>query len=120
MILAGAHSFSAFSVEQLQAEALILLNWNAQAYNTYLVFFGLWCMLTGWLVFRSTFLSRILGVLFALAGLGYATYLYAPLARELFPYNLVVGIGELAFLVYLFTVGVNVRRWNEVAHAATP
>ena len=119
LVVLTGHSFGAFSVEQLQAVALMLLNWNGQTYNTYLMFFGMWCIVTGGLIFRSTFLPRILGVLFALAGVGYTTYLYAPLARQLFPYNLALGVGELVLLVYLFAVGVNTRRWTELSAGDT-
>jgi hypothetical protein len=115
--LTGGHSFSAFSVEQLQAIALMLLNWNVQSYNTYLVFFGFWCIVIGYLIFRSTFLPRILGVGMALAGLGYTPYLYPPLANYLFPYNLVLGVGELTLVLWLLIVGVDAQRWNKQASA---
>ena len=41
--------------------ALISLKLNGQAFDIYLVFFGFWCVLIGYLIFRSTFLPRILG-----------------------------------------------------------
>jgi hypothetical protein len=115
LVLAGTRAFGAFTVEQLQALALMLLSWNAQAYNTYLVFFGSWCIAIGYLVFRSTFLPRILGVGMALAGLGYTVYLYRPLAQAVTPYNLALGVGELALLLWLVFRGVNAERWTRLA-----
>jgi hypothetical protein len=84
LILQGGSSLRAFTTEQLQALALMFLKVNAYAFNIDLVFFGLWCILTGYLIFRSTFLPRVLGVLLAISGLGLVTYLYPPLAYHLF------------------------------------
>src|SRR6202521_2233326 len=93
LILQGGSSLSAFTAEQLQALALMFLKLNQYAYNIDLVFFGLWCVLTGYLIFRSTFLPRILGVLLAISGLGWVTYLYPPLAYRLFHY--IAGASDL-------------------------
>jgi hypothetical protein len=59
---------SVFKLEQVQALAYLFLQLNAQAGNTFLAFFGLYCLLIGYLIFRSTFLPRIIGVFMALAG----------------------------------------------------
>ncbi|MGZ6392272.1 MAG: DUF4386 domain-containing protein [Ktedonobacterales bacterium] len=81
-----------------------------------LVFFGFYCLLIGYLVFRSTFLPRILGVLMAIAGLGWLTFLWQPLAAYLTPYVFVPGIiGEGALTLWLLAIGVNTGRWNEQA-----
>ncbi len=120
IVLGGGHSFSAFTTGQLQALALMFLQLNAEAFNVYLIFFGFWLLLIGYLIFRSTFLPRIIGVLMALAGLSYLPLLYPPLANYLSPYNLVVdGVGELSLLLWLLIVGVNVQRWKEQASAAS-
>jgi len=47
-----------------------------------LAFFGPYCLLIGYLIFRSTFLPRILGVLMALAGVGWLIVLL-PLTSQL-------------------------------------
>ncbi len=81
-----------------------------------LVFFGLYCLLIGYLIFRSTFLPRILGVLMAFGGLGWLTFLSPALAKSLSPYNLIPGIfGEGALTVWLLAMAVNERRWREQA-----
>jgi hypothetical protein len=84
-----------------------------------LVFFGFYCLLIGYLIFRSTFLPRILGALMAFGGLGWLTFLSPPLAKYLSPYNLAPGIlGEGLLALWLLVVGVNEQRWKEQASAA--
>jgi len=80
---------SAFTVEQLQARALVFRLRAAAYHKIGLVFFGLYCLLVDILILRSTFLPRILGVLMGLAGLSYLLFLSPPLARSLEPYILV-------------------------------
>ncbi len=83
-----------------------------------LVFFGPFCLLIGYLTFRSTFLPRILGVLMAFAGLGWLIFL-TPLANSLSIYLKVLGfLAELSLMLWLIVKGVNVRRWKEQASAA--
>src|ERR1051326_4963120 len=69
VILRGGTSFSAFTTEQLDVLALMFLKLTAQAFYIYLALFGLWCILTGYLILKATFMPRILGVLEACAGL---------------------------------------------------
>ena len=117
LVLKGGTSFGAFSAEQLQSMALVFIRWNGQAFNLYLAFFGLCCIIVGYVVTRSTFLPRILGVGEMLAGLGYATYLWPPLANALYPWNLACGVGEAALGFWLLVFGVNEERWKEQARA---
>jgi hypothetical protein len=84
-----------------------------------LVFFGFYCLLIGYLIFRSTFLPRILGALMAFAGLGWLTFLSPPLANHLSPYIFAPGLlGEGALALWLLVVGVNEQGWKEQASAA--
>src|SRR6267143_2258096 len=68
VLLKGAPYLSVFTPQQLQALAYVFLAVRAQANDIGLVFFGLHCLGVGYLIFRSTFLSRIIGVLMMLAG----------------------------------------------------
>jgi hypothetical protein len=117
-ILTGGASVSAFSVPQLQMLALIFFRLNGYAFDIYLIFFGLWCVLIGYLIFRSAFLPRILGVLLAIDGLGWMLYLSPPLAARLFPLiATAAGVAEIPLELWLIVFGVNAQRWREQAAA---
>jgi hypothetical protein len=118
-LLRDAPYLSAFTTEQLQALALLFLRLRAAAYhNIGLVFFGLYCLLVGVLILRSTFLPRLLGVLMALAGLSYLLFLSPPLAGSLQPYILVFpAVGQISLTLWLLVRGVNIERWEKQASA---
>jgi hypothetical protein len=119
LILQGGKSLSAFTEPQLQALVLIFLKLNSYAFDVDLVFFGLWCILTGYLIIRSTFLPRVLGILLAIDGLGWMLYMYPPLAYHLFPIIATASaLAEFPLQLWLIVFGVNSQRWNEQASAA--
>ncbi|MGD0468458.1 MAG: DUF4386 domain-containing protein [Terriglobales bacterium] len=98
-------------------EILRLFNVAPLKINT-LVFFGPYCLLLGYLIFRSTFLPRILGVLMAFAGLGWLIFM-SPLAHPLSTYLKILGfLAEASLMLWLLVKGVNEQRWKEQAKAA--
>jgi hypothetical protein len=116
VVLGGGQYLSVFKVEQLRALAFLFLELYGEGVNICFVFFGFYCLLIGYLIFRSTFLPRILGLLMAFAGLGWLTFLSPPLANHLSPYILVLGfVAELALMLWLLVMGVDVQRWKEQA-----
>jgi hypothetical protein len=115
-ILGGAHYLSVFSPEQLQALALLFLKVNGRGAGIALVFFGFYALLTGYLIIRSTFLPRFLGVLSVLGGLGWLSFLYPPLGYRLFPFVVALALlGAAALILWLLVFGVNEQRWKEQA-----
>jgi hypothetical protein len=75
-------------------------------------------VLIGYLIFRSAFLPRILGVLLAIDGLGWMFYLSPPLAAHLFPLiATAAGFAEIPLELWLIVAGVNAQRWREQAAA---
>ena len=119
-LLGGAPYLSVFTKEQLQALALVFLRLRAAAYHSIgLVFFGLYCLLVGILILRSTFLPRILGALMVLAGLSYVLFLSPPLVGSLQPYILIFpAVGQISLTLWLLAIGVNIQRWKEQAGTA--
>ena len=107
-----------FAFVGLTFEALRL---QPQGLNIALVFHGFYCILLGYLIFRSTFLPRILGALMAFAGLGWLTYLSTPVVNHLSPYNLASGLlGDVSVYLWLLVMGLNVQRWAEQANWRSP
>jgi len=79
-----------------------------------LVFFGCYCSLIGYLIFRSTFLPKFLGVLMVFAGLGWFTFVKPSFAQSLAPYVFLPGIiGEGMLTLWLVLFGVNEQRWKD-------
>ena len=120
VVMGGAHSATAATADQLHTLALMFLNLHAQGSNIVMVAFGFHVILIGYLIFRSTFLPRILGVLLPIAGLCYLTnsfanFLSPEFAAHLVPYILIPGVAEILLALWLFVMGVNAQRWKEQA-----
>jgi len=118
-VLDSARSLNVFNVEQLQALALIFLKLNAQVFNVSMFFFGLHVLTVGYLIFNSTFLPRILGLLLAITGVCYLTnsfanFLALPFKAYFFPFVALGGLlGEGSLAVWLVVKGVNIQSWKE-------
>ena len=77
-----------------------------------LALFGIYCLLLGWLTYKSTFLPKLIGVLLALGGIGWLTFASPALVRLLQPYNMIPGmLGEGVLTLWLVIFGVNAERW---------
>jgi uncharacterized protein DUF4386 len=59
LVLQAGRSVSAFTAEQLQALALMFLKLNTYAFDIYLVFFGLWCVVIGYLSAASAVVAEM-------------------------------------------------------------
>jgi hypothetical protein len=118
VILHSSEYSSAFTVEQLQALAYLALRLQGQTINMNLIFFGVSALLLGYLIFRSGFMPRIIGLLEMVAGTSYLVLLWPPLASALHPYYLFFAIGELVLGLWLLVKGVDNERWHERSHAA--
>jgi hypothetical protein len=119
LVLGGAPYLTVFSADQREALALLFLRVNDQAAAIALVFFGFATLFKGYLVYRSSFLPRWLGVAIAVAGMGWLAFLSPPLGIRLFP--IVAGLGvltSLATIVWLLVFGVNEERWIAQANSA--
>lgn len=118
VILGNSQSLGSFNLEQLQALALLCLKLYSQTFNISLVLFALYDLLLGYLILRSTFLPRILGGWLMVAGVGWLTFLWPPLATALSSFVLPFGgLAEIVLMLWLLLKSMNVSRWEEKARA---
>lgn len=120
LVLSGTAShLSVFNKEQLDAIALLLLRINDNGAAIALAFFGFSTVVQGWLVYKSGFLPRWLGVIEMIGGFGWLTFLSPPLGMSVFMYVAVFAlVGLLAMIVWLLTVGIDEQRWRARAAQA--
>ena len=103
----------AFTPEQLQSIALVLLRANDTGAATAMAFFGFSSLLNGYLIFRSAFLPRWLGVLGMICGCCWLLFLYPPLGRSTFGITAVLGLlSSVLMIFWLLVKGVDVPKWN--------
>ena len=109
----------AFEPQQLQVLANLALRSHDVAFNIALIFFGFTCVVNGYLIFKSGYLPKFVGILMQIAGLSYLTACFAALFAPAFadlitPFILLPPlIGESSFCLWLLIKGVNVAKWNE-------
>jgi hypothetical protein len=123
LLLSGATYLGALDPRQLEAASLFSIHLYNYAFGIALIPFGVHCAILGYLIFRSTYLPKTLGVLLALAGVAYVANSFAlvaapAVANVTFLAMLATGLpAELGLCIWLIVVGVNVPRWNAMAEA---
>jgi hypothetical protein len=116
-LLGSGEYLRAFSPEQLQALAYVSLRVHDYGFGFGLIFFGVECILVGWLIVRSQYLPRAIGFMMQLAGVCYLTNSFAlvlspELASSLFPAILLPPfIAELSLALWLLLKGVDATKW---------
>ncbi len=119
LLLRDAEYLTVFEPDQLHALALLVLNLHESGVYVWQVFFGLHWVAVGYLVFKSGYFPRILGIMLMVTCLGYLMDSFG----VLFPSSEAVSIvssvllaagviGELSFTFWLLIKGVNVEQWE--------
>ena len=117
LLLSGAGYLTVFAPDQLDTLALLFLNAHADAILIWGLFFSLHLFLYGYLVYKSGYIPRLIGVLLIIASL---SYLLQGFGNILFPQykGVFTSIGflssiEIALPLWLLIKGVNVEQWQK-------
>ena len=117
--LGDAASLKAFTSEQLYVLVSLAIKSHSYGYGLALLFFGACFLIHGYLIFKSDFLPKALGILIQVAGVCYLTnsfalFLAPSFADRIFPVILIPAlVAELSLCLWLLAKGVNVVRWKE-------
>jgi len=113
LILSNNTYLKTFQPNQLAALSQLSLNIQGVGYAIGLVFFGIYCLIVGYVIFKSKMVPKFLGILYIISGLGYLINSFTMLlskgfANPLFTYVAIpIFIGELSFCLWLLIKGVD-------------
>lgn len=119
--LGSAKYLEQFTAEQLNALASLSLKSHVFGFGLALFFFGPFFLVTGYLIFRSTYFPRAIGILYQIAGVaylanGFVLVLAPRFAGQIFA--AIVGpafLGEASFCLWLLVKGINLEKWKALA-----
>jgi hypothetical protein len=112
ILLSGVGYLKVFQVDQLQAMAMFFLDLYRNGFWVAQIFFGVWLLPLGYLVFKSGFIPKIIGIVMLVHFVGwistfFQTFLFPDfitLRSITFPLGL---ISELGLTLWLLIKGVN-------------
>lgn len=114
LLLLGNDTYlNSFEQKQLATLSLLSLNIQAQGYGIGLVFFRFYCILIGFVIYKTNAIPKIIGVAYAIAGLCYlinsfTMFLSTGFENPLFIYLAIpIFIGELCLCLWLLIKGID-------------
>ncbi len=117
--LGNEEYLKAFDAHQLYTQAYLSIKLHDYGFGVGLIFFAFVCLVEGYLIFKSGYFPKAIGVLMQIAGLCYLTNSFAlvlapKVSNMLFPAIMVpCFIGELSFCLWLLVKGVDMQKWKE-------
>lgn len=118
LLLSGNSYLAAFNAEQLQALVMLFLDAHSIGFTIGIAFLTLHVFILGYLIFKSGYFPKVLGILFIAAGLGYLVDSFALLLSSGYETTptiiaVTIAISEIAFPLWLLIKGVNAKGWQK-------
>jgi hypothetical protein len=118
LLLNGAGYASAFEPGQVQSLSYLFLDLHGHGYDLGLILFGVHCLILGYLILKSFYIPKALGILMMAGGVAYLVgsytrFLFPGYMAAVSPIYVVAFVAELALCLWLLVKGVNPERWRE-------
>lgn len=118
LLLGNTDYLKAIEPGQLYVLSDFFVRAHDMGFGIGLIFFGLACLTYGYLLFKSGYFPKVIGVLVVMAGLSYLanslTLIVAPqFSGAVLPVLVLALIGELSFSLWLIVKGVNIPKWEK-------
>jgi hypothetical protein len=116
LILSNDMYLQTFQPDQLATLSLLSLNIQTQGYAIGLVFFGFYCLIVGYVIYKSKLIPKLFGILYAITGLCYLVNSFTMFLSKGFenPFFLYLAIpifiGELSFCLWLLIKGIDTSK----------
>lgn len=117
LLLSDPDHMAAIDTSRVQAQVMFHLNLHRYGISIAQIFWGLWLLPFGYLVFQSGFLPRMLGVLLMIGCVGHLIDVAAAVMFANFEVTVskFTSIGEFLFPLWLVVKGVDVAKWERRA-----
>jgi hypothetical protein len=116
--LGGDEYLKVFNAEQLHALGYLSIKAHSYGFGIGLIFFGCECLIVGYLIYRSGYFPKLIGILMVIAGVSYLAnsfiLILAPSnANAAFPVLVALAFpAELSLCLWLLIKGVNLKKWQ--------
>ncbi len=117
LLVNGGGPLASFTTDQMLAHMSLFLDLHKHGIMIAQVFWGLWLFPMGYLIFRSGYLPRILGILLMIGCFGYVIDSFIFFVNPDFgvTFSEFTFLGEILMPLWLVIKGVNVERWEQRA-----
>jgi hypothetical protein len=117
ILVSGAGFLSSFDAGQINSLVMLFLEAHSYGFTIGIAFLTIHVIVLGYLIFKSGYFPKVLGVLFIAAGAGYLFDSFALLLSSSYETTpgiiaAIIAIAEIAFPLWLLIRGVNKEGWE--------
>ena len=121
LVLGNTSNLTTFSTDQINALVQLSLRFASFAGMGTTAYYGMSWLVRSYLIVRSGYLPKFLGVLMAIAGAGFVVRNFLLILAPAYASTLLLMLmfpGALALTIWLLVKGIDLSKWNERVSAA--